>query len=151
MEAIDAAISQDARKPRRKDQLIKQAFRDIAASVWTSISLGAVLCGLHVWWFVQSDHKADVISGFGVSLAVLGILVAAQPLINIGIRKTARRQSGLISEDRQRELDEQAHIVEEQAARRVFQEQVCGAGLIAIGTLLNGYAPAIARLFAFPV
>ena len=127
------------------------AIRDIAASVWTAFAFGAAIVGLHAWWFVESAHQADVISGFGVSLAVLGILVAAQPLIDTGIRKTARQQTGLISDERRRELEEQAHVVEAKAARRVFQEQVCGAGLVAVGTLLNGYAPALARLFSLSV
>lgn len=121
----------------------KSPLRRIAASIWTATLIGMVLVALHGWWLVESRHKADVISGFGVSIAVLGIFVAAQPLIRAGIVTTARWQFGLV--------EEIVSIEEADAAKRVFKERVYGVVLVAIGTLLNGYAPAIARLLGLSV
>lgn len=126
-------------------------LRTLAADIRTAVTLGAAILALHGWWFTRSNHKADVISGFGVSVAVLGILVAAQPLMKTGIETTARRQVGLVSKERERELEENADAVAEKAARRLFLEEVVGGSLIAVGTLFNGYAMAIARLFSLPV
>ena len=121
----------------------KSSLRRVAASIWTAALIGLGLVLLHGWWFVESRHKADVISGFGVSIAVLGIFIAAQPLIRAGIVTTARWQFGLV--------EEIVSIEEADAAKRVFKERVYGVVLVAVGTLLNGYAPAIARLLGLSV
>ena len=126
-------------------------LRAVIADIRTALALVAANTVLHGWWFVESDHKADVISGFGVSTAVLGILVAGQPLIKVGIATAARRQVGLHSEERKEEIESQADAVADRVAKRLFRTEVVGGGLIAVGTLFNGYATAIARLFSLPV
>lgn len=125
--------------------------RALAADIRTAFALGVAILALHSWWFIRSEHKADVISGFGVATAVLGILVAAQPLMKVGIETAARRQVGLVSKERKQEIEKNADAVAEKAARRLFLEEVVGGSLIAVGTLFNGYAMALARLFSLPI
>ena len=95
-------------------------FRTLAADIRTAAFFGFAILALHGWWFICSEHMADVISGFGVSTAVLGILVAAQPLMKVGIETTARREVGLVSKEREQEIKDDADAVAKRAARRLF-------------------------------
>ena len=53
-------------------------MRKVLASNWTAAALGTAIIVLHVVWLSRTAYKADVISGVGVALADLGVLVTAQ-------------------------------------------------------------------------
>ena len=112
------------------------------ASEWTAAGIGIVSFVVHVLWFQEADHQAEVLSGFGGALTVLGILVAAQPYIRKGVRQAGREQAGLTEPmgDQKRPEDEPAEI---EGIRHVIKERIVGVLLVAIGSLLNGYGPAL--------
>lgn len=120
-------------------------LRRLLASPRSTVVLGVSLLILHVIWFESTAHQPDVISGLGVSMEVLGALIAAQPLASRGIDQTARLQAGL--HNRPQSLDEKKEEqVLDKTKKHVWQERVVGVGFLAMGTLLNGYANAIGRL-----
>ena len=114
------------------------------ASEWTALGALVVVLLCHAAWFEVSDHQGDVLTGLGGSMTLVGVFVAAQPYIRKGLAKTAREQAGLESL-----VDASAHQeeAESEALRHVVQERIAGVTLIGVGSLLNGYGLAIARLF----
>lgn len=119
-------------------------LRRVTASEWTAAVLGALVVAAHVYWFVASEHQAEVLSGLGGSLTVLGILVATQPYIRKGVRQAGREQAGL--EDNAGGVREREGDAEYEGVRHVIKERVVGVVLIGSGSLLNGYGPAIASV-----
>lgn len=121
--------------------------RTIFASEWLVATLCIILLLLHIWWFVVSAHQGDVLSGLGGCLAALGIFVATQPYIRKGLLETAREQAGLHHPgERHEEGSARQGEAEEEGVRHVVKERVVGVALIAVGSMLNGYGPAIAHL-----
>ena len=70
-------------------------MRRIIASEWTAAALTVAVVALHFWWFVHSAKQAEVLSGLGGALTIIGVFVAAQPYIRKGLIETAREQIGL--------------------------------------------------------
>ena len=118
-------------------------IRRLFASDWTAVAIGALILILRALWFVRSGYRADVISGFGVALADLGVFVTAQPFIRQGITRTAHQQYD-VSETKPKDLSASAEVAE----RHVLKERVVGVVLIAVGTLFNGYAGALDHLLS---
>ncbi len=119
-------------------------IRRLFASDWTATAIGAVILVLHAFWFAHSQYRADVISGFGVALADLGVFVTAQPFIRQGITRTAHQQYNVDSETKPKDLSAPV----DEAERHVLKERVVGVVLIAAGTLFNGYAGALDHLLS---
>ena len=69
-------------------------LRRSLTSYWTAAILGLVLLGVYIAWGVwwEPGKRGEVVTGFGASLVVLGIFLAAHPFIRAGIRKTAASQ-----------------------------------------------------------
>jgi hypothetical protein len=115
------------------------------SSEWTAAAIGLVGLTLHLWWFVDSYHQGDVLTGLGGFLAALGIYIAAQPYIRKGVVETAREQVGLDNGANSQIKEEEA---EQEGVRHVLKERVVGVILIACGSMLNGYGMELARLFS---
>lgn len=119
-------------------------MRRFIASEWTAAGLTVFVVGLHVWWFEKSAKQAEVLSALGGALTVLGVFVAAQPYIRKGLIETAREQIGLHPPgETQRQMHDEESDAEFEGVRHVVQERVAGVLLISLGSLLNGYGPAI--------
>lgn len=121
-------------------------MRGLFSSEWTAVGIGAVMLLLHGWWFWTSNHQAEVLSGFGAALTVLGVFVAAQPYIGKGLYETAREQVGICNPGDSPRLEPlQDEETESEGVRHVLKERVYGVILISVGSVLNGYGPALAR------
>lgn len=123
--------------------------RTILASEWLAAALGVSLLLLHLFWLSRSEHQSDVSSGLGGALAALGIYIATQPYIRKGLTETAREQAGL---DQPGERHKQANARQDEAegegVRHLVKERVVGVLFIAVGSVLNGYGPAIGHWLA---
>jgi len=116
---------------------------------WTVLAVGIVFLLLHAQWFIRvsPNHQAEVVSGFGAVLIVLGIWLVALPFLRKGIEKATADAmppplSGFLVPP---EYDESREAQRPQARRDVMDEQVFGVITIVIGTILNGYATPIAH------
>ena len=79
-------------------------IRKLFASDWTAAAVGALILLVHAFWFARSQYHADVISGFGVAIADLGVFVTAQPFIRQGITRTAHQQFDVDAETKPEDL-----------------------------------------------
>ena len=124
-------------------------MRRIIASEWTAACLTIFVIAFHAWWFGHSAKQAEVLSGLGGALTILGVFVAAQPYIRKGLIETGREQIGLHPPgETQRQMHDEEEDAEAEGVRHVLQERVAGVILISLGSLLNGYGPAIASWFS---
>lgn len=133
-------------------------FRRIALSYWTILAIGIVLLLFHAWWFVATSatRRPEAVSGFGASVAALGIYMAVRFFLRKGIRRGIEEMTGhamppllgiFASDGYHAEREAQRP----QVRRDVIAERVIGVFLIAIGTLLNGYAAPVARALSLIV
>lgn len=134
-------------------------MRRLALSYWTPIALGIVLLGLHlawaIWW--EPARRGEIATGFGASLIVLGLLVAARPYIRAGregmYAQARPRHPGAfaISNDASVRFRERVEATEPERRRDVDAERIYAIAVIVAGTLLNGYGPALVRLCGLEV
>ena len=137
-------------------------MRRLALSYWTPILAGLVLLGLHLVWAIRWDpaRRGEIATGFGACLIVLGLVVAARPYVRAGRGATVAHNmpplDGLFLGPDQTAEEMEAEIAEREAervriAKDVVAEREVAVVVIAIGTLLNGYGPALVRLLGLEV
>ena len=123
------------------------------ASYWTAGIAWAVMTALHGRWLWRSAHAGEVLSAYGAGLVVLGIGVAARPLIRQGLSSAVQaamptyqgytgfpgRKIPSMSEQLQIEA------LRPMVRREVIAERVVAVSVIVAGTLLNGWGAPLAR------
>lgn len=128
-------------------------FRPFVLPYWILLLAGAGLLGMHVAWAIwgEPDKRGEVVTGFGALLIVLGLIVAARPYLRLGlgpfIQNALTPDVAAYATDES--YDEQlraTHAAElPEATRDAWAERVIAVAIIAFGTLLNGYGPALVR------
>ena len=114
--------------------------------------LGGVAIVLHVRWYtVDKGQGAEIVSGFGAVLVVLGVFVGSRPYIRAGV-------GGLVSAALPRPpivpigggfpkmMVEQIRAERPRVVLDVLAERVIAVAVVVAGTLLNGYGPLVARM-----
>ena len=133
-------------------------MKRLAVSYWSVTLVGAVLFGLHAWWWsARPAQRGEIVSGFGATLIVVGLWVAARPYIRAGVQGIAEAQ--IQAPQFLPDLDEEGRIIAQtQAAYRqkveaakpdVRAERVIAVVVIVIGTGFNGYGAPLVRVFGF--
>lgn len=128
-------------------------MRRVALSYWTVCLIGLALFGVHAWfWSSYPAHRAEVISGFGAALIVLGLWVAARPFIRSGLAVMVGQampplQGAFLDGDLRGHQRREA--MRPQVRRDVIAERIIAVLVIAVGTLLNGYAAPLVRVSGF--
>lgn len=128
-------------------------LRRVALSHWTPILAGVVLLGLHVAWAIRWEptKRGEVVTGFGACLIVLGLLVAARPYLRAGRNAAADQAMSpllgafAIPAAESIRYHERREAGRPQVRRDVIAEREIAVGVIAVGTLLNGYGPPLVR------
>lgn len=127
-------------------------LRRLATSNWTAITLGLTILALHVAWAVwlEPTRRGEIVTGFGASMIVFGLLVAARPFLTTGLEAAVDREASagpaaVLSGGRTDDPD----LLRRRAEARdyIFSERVVAVLVIAGGTLLNGYGSPLVRLF----
>lgn len=131
-------------------------MRRLATSNWIAAVLGMTIVAVHVAWAVwwEPTKRGEILTGFGASLIVLGLLVAARPFLTTGLeaaidREASAAPSPILSGARTDDPDLLRRRAE--AKGYILAERVVAVLLIAGGTLLNGYGPPLVRLFGLEV
>lgn len=127
-------------------------LRRLALTYWTPVAAGLVLLGLHLTWAIRWEptKRGEILTGFGACLIVLGLLVAARPLIGSGLAGAAAQaapiaRAAILSGERINDPDLMARRA--RARSDIAAERVVAVIVIAIGTLLNGYGSPLVRWF----
>jgi hypothetical protein len=120
-------------------------------SYWSTLCVGVIVLVLHVFWFVQTAHRAEVISGLGASIIALGIWIGARPYIRSGIAiATARAMPPIrgvfMGGPNATEYNLKRESMRPQVRRDVIAERVIAVIAVVLGTLVNGYSASIVRL-----
>jgi hypothetical protein len=134
-------------------------MRRLALSYWTPPLAGLVLLALHLVWAIRWEpgRRGEIATGFGACLIVLGLLVAARPYIRAGregmYAQARPRHPGsfAIPHEATVRFRERVAATEHERRRDVDAERIYAVVVIVVGTLLNGYGPALVRLFGFEV
>ena len=124
-------------------------WKRVALSYWTAVAIGLALLTLHAWWFAgcRAMPRAEVVSGFGAAMTVLGVFVAARPFIRMGVAGMASSLvytpgPGFLIDDEGVVLG-QMQAAHQARARQlepdVRAERIVAVLVAAAGTLLNGY------------
>nr|AGO88406.1 protein of unassigned function [Methylobacterium oryzae CBMB20] len=109
-----------------------------------------------IWWLLDPKHHGEVVTGFGASLIVLGVWIAAAPYIRTGfaalVEKTMPRSNrsfmGKTRTPEEREAERVAREAErKKVAADLAAERFVAAGAVVVGTILNGYGSTLVRLF----
>lgn len=126
------------------------SFRKAVLSYWTVAIVGLSILAGHVRWYIRGGPAAEVFSGFGAALVVLGIWIAARPYLRVGLQKLVSAAvppmviGGMGYGDEDKAI-QQRQDAAANAKRDIVAERVIAVAVIVIGTVLNGYGPVIAR------
>lgn len=129
----------------------------LALSYWTPILVGLALLGLHLAWAIRWDpaRRGEIVTGFGASLIVLGLFVAARPYIRAGregmYAQARPRHPGAFAVSHEATVRFREHVdaTERERRRDVDAERIYAVAVIVVGTLLNGYGPVLVRILGF--
>jgi hypothetical protein len=115
--------------------------------------LAAAIFLLHGTWAVHSTAYGDELAGFGAAIIVWGVMLTARPFARSSIEEAAANllppvEGCFVSDSGVSEHNLDRERKRPQARRDAIAERIVGPGAIVLGTLINGYSGALARLFA---